>query len=64
VGATLRLARRPAHKMGSFELYDFLQRGDNAAQPMRNIDAFVETIRERELRTLESIFAKLSDSLI
>lgn len=64
VGVTLRLARRPAHAMGWFELYDFLQRGYSAARPIRDVDAFVATVLERELGILESIFAQSSDFLI
>ena len=53
----LVLARAPALRAGWFELYDFLRRGAQACQPMRNVDHFVATIYQRELSILEKIFA-------
>ena len=54
---SLHLARAPALRAGWFELYDFLRRGAQACQPMRNVDHFVATIYQRELSILEKIFA-------
>jgi hypothetical protein len=63
VGVTLRLARGPANKAWWGELYDFLERGYTAAHPMREVGVFVETIRGRELRILERIFAGENDPI-
>jgi hypothetical protein len=57
VGATLRLARRPAEKAGWFELYDFLMRGYTAFRQMRGGENFARTIQDREMRILDRIFA-------
>jgi hypothetical protein len=55
--ASLRLVRGPAQHAGWFELYDFLERGYLACKPMRKVEAFVETIEQREKEILERIFA-------
>lgn len=57
VGATLRLARAPAQRAGWGDLHDFLQRGYLACKPMQRVGYFIDTIRQREIRILERIFA-------
>lgn len=57
VGATLRLARKPAEKAGWFELYDFLNRGYAAFKQIRSGATFAETIGQRERLILEQIYA-------
>jgi hypothetical protein len=54
---SLRLVRGPAQRAGWFELYDFLERGYLACKPMRNVEAFVGTIQQREMELLDKIFA-------
>jgi hypothetical protein len=61
VGFTLRLARAPAQRYGWFELHDFLVRGYTAFKQMHDVDRFVSTIKEREIRILDAIFAGDSD---
>jgi hypothetical protein len=56
-GVTLRLARRPAYSAGWQELFGFLARGYAAAQPVRDLRYFVNTIRQREMEILDDIFA-------
>jgi hypothetical protein len=56
VGVTLRMGRLPAHKLGWIELYDFLERGYAASQPMKDVQRFVQTIYRREMSILERIF--------
>jgi hypothetical protein len=58
VGVSLRLARIPAQAAGWFELYDFLARGYTAFKPMRRIHTFARTIRDRETRILDRIYAR------
>jgi hypothetical protein len=57
VGVTLRLARQPARHAGWHELHDFLERGYQACKPMHHMGYFVDTIRQREIRILERIYA-------
>jgi hypothetical protein len=57
VGASLRLARRPAHTAGWFELYDFLERGYAAFQPMKKPGDFADIIERRETRILNRIYS-------
>ncbi|MEW5868681.1 MAG: hypothetical protein AB1894_05345 [Chloroflexota bacterium] len=61
VGATLRLARRPAHSAGWGELQDFLERGYAAFKHMGRASIFLKTIQQREMRILDDIFAGKTD---
>jgi hypothetical protein len=60
-GVTLRLARTPAQAAGWLELYDFLERGYEAFRRMKKINAFAETIEQREMHILNRIYAGESD---
>ena len=57
VGFTLRLARAPARRFGWFEMHDFMVRGYTAFKQMDDVDRFVATIENREIRILDAIFA-------
>ena len=61
VGISLRLARRPALRLGWFELVDFLERGYAAARSARHFDFFVKTIQNREMHILDRIFSNHPD---
>ena len=61
VGSVLRLARRPALRMGWFELFDFLERGYQAFQPIKDVSPFVQAIEQREARILEHIYSRGAD---
>lgn len=58
---SLRLARLPAYHAGWIDLYNFLERGYQSCKPMKDVGYFVETIRQRELRILKSIFDAEAD---
>jgi hypothetical protein len=55
VGVTLRLARFPAERAGWHELYDFLQRGYDAFQPMKSVRRFALAIQDREMVILDNL---------
>lgn len=57
VGAGLRLARKPAHRAGWIDLYDFLDRGYKALKPVRDINIVVDIIQRRETNILDKIFS-------
>jgi hypothetical protein len=57
VRTLVRLARRPAHAAGFGEMQDFLEHGLEAFEAMHGADEFLETIRSREWRYLERLFA-------
>ena len=57
VRALVRLARGPAHAAGFGLLQEFLERGLGAFEAMRGADEFLATIREREWRWMERLFA-------
>ncbi|MFM8322853.1 MAG: FFLEELY motif protein [Chloroflexota bacterium] len=57
VAMSIKLARGPAYKLGWGELHSFMERGYQASRPMRDIDHFVKTIKQRELRILDKIYA-------
>lgn len=61
VHALVRLARRPAHAAGFGALQDFLERGLDAFETMHGASGFLATIREREQRALERLFAGTAD---
>jgi hypothetical protein len=53
----VRIARGPAHAAGFGALQEFLERGLDAFEAMHGADEFLVTIREREQRSLERMFA-------
>ena len=57
----VRLARGPAHAAGFGSLQEFLERGLDAFQAMHGAGEFLCTIRERELRYMERLFAGTAD---
>ena len=57
VSISVRLARSPAHRAGWFELQDFLERGLAAFKQMRGARKFLNTVKKRERRVLDQIFA-------
>lgn len=61
VGVAMKVVRGPAQRAGWGELYDFLERAYAAFKQMRDAEAFVCTIKEREMRILDRIFAGDSD---
>ena len=61
VGFTLRAARLPARRAGWVELYDFLFRGYQAFQPMKDTGFFVDTIEQRERLLLDRIYSRHPD---
>jgi hypothetical protein len=61
VRGLVRLAHAPAHAAGFGLLQDFLERGLGAFQTMRGATAFLDTIRTRELRVIDRLFAGFAD---
>jgi hypothetical protein len=61
VALLVRLARPPAHAAGLGALHDFLERGYGAFAAMGGAAEFVATVRERETRLLERLFAGQAD---
>ena len=61
VRALVRLARGPAHAAGFGTLQEFLERGLDAFEAMHGAGAFLATIREREVRAMERVFAGTPD---
>jgi len=57
IRALVRLARGPAHAAGFGLLQEFLERGLEAFEAMHGADEFLATIREREWRSMERLFA-------
>ena len=57
----VRLARGPAHAAGFGALQDFLERGLGAFETMGGADEFLATIRDREVRAMERILARMPD---
>jgi hypothetical protein len=57
VNLALRLARIPAQRAGWGELYDFLKRGYAAFRQLRDVEAFVAVIAQRERHILDEIYA-------
>ena len=57
VRALIRLARAPAHAAGFGLLQEFLERGLVAFEAMHGAREFLETIRARELRFADRLFA-------
>jgi hypothetical protein len=61
VRGLVRLARGPAHAAGFGLLQDFLERGLTAFERMHGATEFLGTIRTRELRAMEKLFAGDAD---
>lgn len=55
--AAIKVAHRPAHKMGFGELQDFVERGFDAFRRMKGADEFLETVRSRETAISERLLA-------
>jgi hypothetical protein len=53
----VHFARRPAHAAGFGALQEFLEHGLDAFESMKGADEFLATIRDRERRAMERIFA-------
>jgi hypothetical protein len=61
VRGLVRLAHTPAHAAGFGLLQDFLERGLAAFETMRGAAEFLGTIRTRELRAIDRLFAGVAD---
>jgi len=61
VRALVRLARGPAHAAGFGSLQEFLERGLDAFEAMHGAGEFLSTIRDREVRSMERVFAGTPD---
>jgi hypothetical protein len=61
IRALVRLARGPAHAAGFGTLQEFLERGLDAFEAMHGADEFLATIRDREVRAMERMFAGTPD---
>jgi hypothetical protein len=59
--SVLKLARDPATRSGWGDLMSFLERGYAAFKHMHGAAVFLNTIREREIRILNRIYAKVPD---
>lgn len=56
IGATLRLARNPAQRLGWYQMQDFLERGFAALKSLRRVDLFLRRIEQREKAILNRIY--------
>ncbi len=56
IQTTLRLARGPAHRLGWYEIQDFLERGYLAWKSIREPAAFLSNIQQREMAVLDRIY--------
>ncbi|MGQ9896463.1 MAG: FFLEELY motif protein [Acidobacteriota bacterium] len=58
IGMILKTARMTSHLFNSSKdsIVDMLERGYNALRPVKNIQAFTDTIYERELKRLNRIY--------
>jgi len=61
IRALVRLARGPAHAAGFGTLQEFLERGLDAFEAMHGADEFLATVRDREVRAMERVFAATPD---
>lgn len=61
VRGLVRLARKPAHAAGFGQLQEFLERGLVAFEAMNGAGEFLQTVRARELRTSDRLFAGVPD---
>jgi hypothetical protein len=58
IAATLRLARGPAHRLGWFEMQDFLERGYAAWKSIAEPNTFLANIQTRETAILDRIYRR------
>jgi hypothetical protein len=61
IRALVRFARGPAHAAGFGTLQDFLESGLDAFEAMHGAGEFLVTIRDREVRAMERMFAGTPD---
>jgi hypothetical protein len=61
IRALVHFARRPAHAAGFGAMQEFLERGLDAFEAMGGADEFLATLREREWRAMERMFAGTAD---
>jgi hypothetical protein len=61
IHSLVRLARGPAHAAGFGSLQEFLERGLDAFEAMHGAGEFLSTIRDRELRCMDRLFAGTPD---
>jgi len=61
IRALVRFARGPAHAAGFGALQEFLERGLDAFEAMHGAGEFLSTIRDREVRAMERMFAGMPD---
>ena len=61
IRALVRFARGPAHAAGFGSMQEFLERGLDAFEGMRGADEFLATLRERETRAMQRVFAGTPD---
>jgi hypothetical protein len=61
IRALVHFARRPAHAAGFGALQEFLEHGLDAFEQMKGADEFLATIRDREWRAMERVFAGVED---
>ena len=57
----VRLARGPAHAAGFGALQEFLERGLDAFEAMHGAGEFLTTVRDREVRAMQRMFAGTPD---
>lgn len=60
-GPTLRMAKAPAYAAGWQEMYDFLERGHHAFAKLKNSEAFLNAIEERETKIMQRIARRAPD---
>jgi hypothetical protein len=61
IRALVRFARGPAHAAGFGSLQEFLERGLDAFEAMHGAGEFLTTLRDREVRAMERMFAGTAD---
>ena len=61
VRTLVRFARGPAHAAGFGALQDLLERGLDAFEAMHGASEFLTTIRDREVRAMQRVFAGTAD---
>ena len=54
---TFKLVRKPAHKAGIQNLYEFMGKGFDAMRPMGSASAVIHRIVDREAELIEAIFS-------
>lgn len=56
IGSTLRMARRPATRLGWVEMQSFLERGYQAWRSLKRPELFLRTVEQREQAILDRIY--------